>query len=234
MNNVDDVAISEAIAEVEKELEEDEVVDNPSIWEVNLDIGRTEEDDVDTKDLSPDDKAIADAVAQVEKELADEEFRENPSIWDIVGKPSQSSASADYSEDNKNMTVDERAIAEAVAQVEKELEEEQFRENPSIWDLNAEIQDKAGSESSIWEVNLKAIDEDLREISPKRKGGSALASSDNSSPEDDVAIAEAIAQVEKELKKEKTAEISTWYLGLAIVGGLVATKLASAWFTKNA
>jgi hypothetical protein len=136
--------------------------------------------------------------------------------------------------------------------VEKELEEEQFRENPSIWDLNPEIQDK-GNENSIWEVNLKAIDEDLREISPKRKGGSALASSDNSSPEgdiwkisvvewvwfdqmsaDDVAIAEAIAQVEKELKTEKSAEISTWYLGLAIVGGLIATKVASAWFTKNA
>jgi hypothetical protein len=51
---------------------------------------------------------------------------------------------------------------------------------------------------------------------------------------DDVAIAEAIAQVEKELKTEKSSEISTWYLGLAIVGGLIATKLASAWFTKNA
>ncbi len=69
--------------------------------------------------------------------------------------------------------------------MEKELEEEQFRENPSIWDLNPEIQDK-GNENSIWEVNLKAIDEDLREISPKRKGGSALASSDNSSPEGDI------------------------------------------------
>jgi hypothetical protein len=30
---------------------------------------------------------------------------------------------------------DEKAIAEAVAQVEREIEEEEFRENPSVWDI---------------------------------------------------------------------------------------------------
>jgi hypothetical protein len=31
--------------------------------------------------------------------------------------------------------IDEKAIAEAVAQVEREIEDEEFRENPSIWDI---------------------------------------------------------------------------------------------------
>lgn len=50
---------------------------------------------------------------------------------------------------------------------------------------------------------------------------------------DDVAIAEAIAQVEKELQKEKTAENSIWYLGLVVVGGLVVSRIASSFFSKN-
>ncbi len=126
---------------------------------------------------------------------------------------------------------DERAIAEAVAQVEKELEEEQFRENPSIWDLNPEIQDKK-AENSIWEVNLKAIDEELKDI--KFKKGKKV-SSDNSTAEgevhiifsttkfscafrsDDVAISEAIAEVERELEEAASGENpSIWETNLDI------------------
>jgi hypothetical protein len=51
----DDVAISEAIAEVEKELEDEEDGKNPSIWETNLDIGKEAEDDVDNREISPGD-----------------------------------------------------------------------------------------------------------------------------------------------------------------------------------
>ncbi len=50
------MAISEAIAEVEKELEEDEDRGNPSIWETNLDIGKEAEEDSDNnREISPGD-----------------------------------------------------------------------------------------------------------------------------------------------------------------------------------
>jgi hypothetical protein len=69
---------------------------------------------------------------------------------------------------------DELAIEKAIAQVEKELAEEQFRENPSIWDLNPELPVAgSSSDSSIWEVNLRAIDDDLKGIkSTHRRGAS--------------------------------------------------------------
>ncbi len=56
--------------------------------------------------------------------------------------------------------------------MEKELADEQFRENPSIWDLNPELPEKK-ADASIWEVNLKAIDEDLKDIRPKHRRGTS-------------------------------------------------------------
>lgn len=96
------------------------------------------------------------------------------------------------------------------------------------------------------DLNLKDVDEDLKDIKVSKKP--SMDNEHNSTPEgilpffifsvlmlflDDVAIAEAIAQVEKELQKEKTAENSVWYLGLIIVGGLVTSRILSSFFTKN-
>jgi hypothetical protein len=51
MTCLDDIAIAEAIAEVEQELEEEEFRENPSIWAVDLNIGKEEPDD--DKDKTP-------------------------------------------------------------------------------------------------------------------------------------------------------------------------------------
>ena len=97
-------------------------------------------------------------------------------------------------------------------------------------------------------MNLKEIDEDLKEIQSRRIATPGVdgvtpspegeiyfqfsATNKSIKSPDDVAIADAIAQVEKELQKEKR-ESSIWYLGLVIAGGLIASKIAQAWFAKN-
>eukprot|EP00601_Ochromonadales_sp_CCMP2298_P001787 CAMPEP_0173194716 /NCGR_PEP_ID=MMETSP1141-20130122/14659_1 /TAXON_ID=483371 /ORGANISM="non described non described, Strain CCMP2298" /LENGTH=111 /DNA_ID=CAMNT_0014119175 /DNA_START=52 /DNA_END=384 /DNA_ORIENTATION=+ len=79
---------------------------------------------------------------------------------------------------------DDLAISEAIYEVERELK----RDEHSSFDPMV--------------VDIDAIDQDLRQVPPESSSESTAA--DGKSAEDDIAIAEAINEVERELKQRNT------------------------------
>ena len=97
-------------------------------------------------------------------------------------------------EDDGRTAEDDLAIAEAIQQIESELKGKQK---------------KARSNSlvdSMTEMDLDEVDESLRGIEPSQRTPRERVAERAS--EDDVAIAEAIAQVEKELKTQQGSKYS--------------------------
>lgn len=133
--------------------------------------------------------------------------------------------------------IDDIAIAEAINEIEEELKEKR----PSLF-----------NPSDMMDMDLNEIDANLKQISPTEDQFIIQSARDAASAEgtkdyvvvswfyfyhyfvaetDDLAIAEAIKDVEQELKKtEKSVFNPTTVVMLLIAGGIVTSKIANMFF----
>eukprot|EP00428_Durinskia_dybowskii_P062799 CAMPEP_0170369186 /NCGR_PEP_ID=MMETSP0117_2-20130122/7850_1 /TAXON_ID=400756 /ORGANISM="Durinskia baltica, Strain CSIRO CS-38" /LENGTH=210 /DNA_ID=CAMNT_0010623891 /DNA_START=52 /DNA_END=684 /DNA_ORIENTATION=+ len=191
-----------------------------------IDPGRVDYSNLTAQDATSaeDDIAIAEAINEIESELNQEKQRLfsadhlldvdmndidanlneiNPSTEDYVMPSGRDSATAE----------DDVAIAEAIYEIESELKQDRKR---------------LFSAEHVLDLDMNDIDANLKQISPTTEDYVLHSIRDSATAEDDLAIANAINEVESELKsKDKSMFNPTTVVMLLIAGGIVTSRLAS-------